>query len=152
MGVVVGTSLFAEIVVTCAISAVIVIVLVLIAGNSMWSTVAWEPHWRSMGLHPAATFLMPLDRWCWGEQVEVVGLPPAISFVFCEKSCTRLVLGERMRSARLWECTYRALRFSTLSYKDITFATIAPSSCCKCQNWNTKLRHQTHPKFVILGP
>ena len=81
----------------------------------------------------------------------MVVLPPAISFVFCEKPCTRLVLGERMRSTRLCECTYRALRFSTLSYKDITFATVAPSSCVQILKQEHKVASSNTPKVCDPG-
>jgi len=54
------TSPFVEMAATCAISAVVFMVLVLAERKERTrSTVAWEPRGRCMGLQPAATFLTP---------------------------------------------------------------------------------------------
>ena len=103
---------FALIVATCAISSLVVMSRLFFCRNSTTaSTAAWVPRRRSIGLHPAATFLTVSEKIARARTVAVVVPSPAVSFVF---------------EATSWMS--RAPRFSNLSLRVMALATVTPSA------------------------
>jgi hypothetical protein len=66
------------------------------------------------------------------------GCAVTISFVFCARSwmsgCSQGCCGES---------AYRAPRFSSISFKDMAFTTVTPSSCMDMLVWNTVVSSNT---------
>ncbi|KAH3659095.1 hypothetical protein OGATHE_006355 [Ogataea polymorpha] len=101
----------AEIVATWAISAEVVISFLFFCRKSITaSTAAWEPLLRSIGLHPAATFLTDSEKMALPRIVAEVVPSPALSLVLEATSCNSL-----------------APKFSNLSSRLTLLATVTPS-------------------------
>src|SRR6476620_3024875 len=107
----ISISPFAAIAPTCAVSAGVVIFLVLFFSSSATAATAWSmPRFRSIGFMPAATALAPSRTIAWASTVAVVVPSPAMS----------LVLEATSR-------TICAPMFSILSESSISLATVTPS-------------------------
>ena len=107
----ISTSPFAAIAPTCAVSAGVVIFLVLFFSSSTTAATALSmPRLRSIGFMPAATALAPSRTIAWASTVAVVVPSPAMS----------LVLEATSR-------TICAPMFSNLSKSSISLATVTPS-------------------------
>ena len=107
----ISTSPFAAIAPTCAVSAGVVIFLVLFLSSSTTAATALSmPRLRSIGFMPAATAFAPSRTIAWASTVAVVVPSPAMSLVF--------------------EATSRTIcapMFSNLSPSSISLATVTPS-------------------------
>src|ERR1700758_1310856 len=104
-------SSFAEIVPTCAISALVEIFLLrFLMSSTTASTAVSTPRFRSIGLRPAATALTPSLTIAWASTVAVVVPSPARVLVLEATSFT------------IW-----APMFSNLSPSSISLATVTPS-------------------------
>src|SRR3954453_2886964 len=107
----ISISPFAAIAPTCAVSACVVIFLVLFFSSSTTAVTALSmPRLRSIGFIPAATALAPSRTIAWLSTVAVVVPSPATSLVFEATSRT------------IW-----APMFSNLSASSISLATVTPS-------------------------
>ena len=104
------SSLLAEMVPTWAISSPDTGLAIAFSAVMTDSTARSMPRLRSIGLAPAATFLAPSRMIAWASTVAVVVPSPAMSEVLLATSRTS-----------------RAPRFSTLSFRSISLATVTPS-------------------------
>ena len=106
----IASSLFAEIMPTCAIILPLTGLLTFFSSSTTAATAFSIPSLRFIGLAPAVTFFRPSRSIAWASTVAVVVPSPATSDVF--EATSR---------------TIRAPRFSIGSLRSISFATVTPS-------------------------